>query len=174
MDNGKDTHMILKIVGAAFVVLGCGGVGFRIAASHRQQENELRKLINALDYMECELQYHLTPLPLLCRQTSKETAGKISNVFLDFSIEMESQNSNSTTLCMGTAIEKNPGLSAKTVKLLSELGASVGRFDIEGQLKGLESIRQECRQTLSGLESNRDERLRSYQTLGLCARKKHQ
>jgi len=40
---------------------------------------------------------------------------------------------------------------------------------MEGQLKGLESVRQECRRQVETLSYNRDARLRSYQTLGLCA-----
>ena len=51
----------------------------------------------------------------------------------------------------------------------SWLGASLGRFDLQGQLQGIESVRAQCRKDLAELEDNRDQRLRSYQTLGLCA-----
>ena len=57
--------MILKVIGVILVIAGCGGVGFRIAANHRLEEKTLRQLIGILDYMECELQYRLTPLDLL-------------------------------------------------------------------------------------------------------------
>ena len=45
----------------------------------------------------------------------------------------------------------------------------IGRFDLEGQLQGLESVRVYCRDQLDNLAKDRDVRLRSYQTLGLCA-----
>ena len=57
--------MILKWIGVALVVAGCGSVGFKISANHRKEEKALRQLIGILDYMECELQYRLTPLPEL-------------------------------------------------------------------------------------------------------------
>ena len=49
------------------------------------------------------------------------------------------------------------------------LGESLGRFDINGQLKGLESVRSSCRTALDSMTENREVRLRNYQTLGLCA-----
>ena len=49
------------------------------------------------------------------------------------------------------------------------MGSSLGRFDLEGQLQGLESVRIYCREQLDELSKDRDVRLRSYQTLGLCA-----
>lgn len=161
--------MILKLIGAVFVVVGCGGIGFRIAANHRFEEKNLRQLIGILDYMECELQYRLTPLPELCRQASKEFIGPLGNVFRELSIEMDAQNSSDLEICMSGALEKVGKLPPLTREELLLLGRSIGRFDMEGQLKGLEAVRQECRRQGETLSFNRDARLRSYQTLGLCA-----
>ena len=66
-----------KLFGALLVICGCGGMGFSIAAASKREEAALRQLIGALDFMECELQYHLTPLPELCRQAGRETKGTI-------------------------------------------------------------------------------------------------
>ena len=98
--------MILKLLGAAFVVTGCGGIGFRIAATHRFEEKNLRQLIGILDYMECELQYRMTPLPELCRQAAREFPGLLGRVFDDFSSEMESQVSPNPEICMSVAVER--------------------------------------------------------------------
>ena len=49
------------------------------------------------------------------------------------------------------------------------LGKTLGRFDLTGQLSGIESVIQLCRRDLDGLLSNQDVRLRSYRTLGICA-----
>lgn len=161
--------MILKLIGAVFVITGCGGIGFRIAANHRLEERNLRQLIGALDYMECELQYRLTPLPELCRQASKEFPGLLGKVFEALSVEMEAQVSPDLEICMSVAVTKIPKLLPLVREELLLLGKSVGRFDMEGQLKGLEAVRQDCRRRLDALSYNRDIRLRSYQTLGLCA-----
>ena len=49
------------------------------------------------------------------------------------------------------------------------LGQNLGRFDLQGQLKGMETVRNYCDLELESLGKNREERMRSYQTLGLCA-----
>ena len=161
--------MILKLIGAVFVLFSCGGIGFRIAANHRFEEKNLRQLIVILDYMECELQYRLTPLPVLCRQASKEFAGLLGSVFYEMSVEIDAQNSSDLEQCMSVVLEKNGKLPSLTREKLLLLSKSIGRFDMEGQLKGLEAVRQECRRQVEALAYNRDARLRSYQTLGLCA-----
>ena len=161
--------MILKLIGVLFVIVGCGGIGFRIAANHLLEERNLRQLIGILDYMECELQYRLTPLPELCRQAAKEFPGMPGKVFLELALEMEAQISPDIEACMNVSLEKVQRLSSLTQNQMQLLGKTIGRFDMEGQLKGLDGVRQDCRRIIESLALNRDTRLRSYQTLGLCA-----
>ena len=169
LEEGKVIFMILKLIGAVFVVVGCGGIGFRIAANHRCEEKNLRQLIGILDYMECELQYRMTPLPELCRQASKEFSGLLGSIFKELSMQMDAQNSSDLKKCMFVALEKTGQLPPLTQEELLFLGKTIGRFDMEGQLKGLEAVRQDCRRQVEALSFNRESRLRSYQTLGLCA-----
>ncbi len=161
--------MSFKLVGAILVIAACGGFGFYLAAAHRREEASLRRLIGVLDYMECELQYRLTPLPQLCRQAAGEAAGGIYHAFLELAKELEDQISPDVDRCMRAALSRCRDIPALTLEALELLGRSLGRFDMDGQLKGLEGVRQECRRNLNDLNQNRDNRIRSYQTLGLCA-----
>ena len=161
--------MIYKLIGAALVIIGCGGFGFSLVATHIKEERTLRQLLSVLDYMECELQYHLTPLPALCNKAGGEAKGILGQVFMMLSRELEAQISPDVAHCMDAVLSKVPELTKSAVEILRFLGGSLGRFDLEGQLKGFETVRQECRQKLLALNNNRDYRLRSYKTLGLCA-----
>ncbi len=161
--------MMFKLLGVIMVISACGGVGFRIAANHRKEENCLRRLVGILDFMECELQYRLTPLPELCRQAVRDCSELPGPVFLELALEMEAQVSPDLHCCMTAALKNTKELPVITKGCMTLLGQSIGRFDLQGQLKGLESVRQECRRNLDKLTANRDSRLRSYQTLGLCA-----
>ena len=161
--------MTLKMIGAILIIVGCGGVGFSMAAAHRREEKALRQLISALDYMGCELQYHLTPLPQLCRNAAAESGGAVSRVFLCLATELESQIAPDASACMSAVLSKNQKLPQRAKKNLMALGSSLGRFDLHGQLSGLDAARQQCRRELDELTTDRDVRLRSYQTLGLCA-----
>lgn len=129
----------------------------------------MKNLIAALDYMECELQYRMCALPDLCRQTAGETDGILRKVFAALANELEDQISPNVRQCMQTVLANVKDIPGQTFHSLELLGDSLGRFDLQGQLKGLESIRQECRINLSKLMGNSETRIRSYQTLGLCA-----
>lgn len=161
--------MNAKWIGAILVIAGCGGFGFSMAANHKRQEKMLCQLIRILRYMECELQYRLTPLPDLCRQAGKEARGALRDVFLNLSRELDWQVSPDACSCMSAAIKKTNDLPVNLRKLLLQLGHTLGRFDLPGQLRGLQAVTVSCEDELKKLENNRDVRLRSYQTLGLCA-----
>ena len=161
--------MLIKIIGACVVFVSCGGMGFQIAAEFIREERMLRRLINILEYMECELQYRLTPLPELCRMSAAEENGILSAVFLHLSEELENQYSPIVGQCMDVVLGRIVGLPHLTKQALHMLGQTLGRFDIQGQLTGLAGVKRECRQKLDKLYKNKVERTRRYQTIGLCA-----
>lgn len=161
--------MMLKIFGVMLIVIGCGSVGFCIANNHRLEEKNLRTLIGIIDFIRCELQYRLTPLPELCSLISTEYAAPFNKIFNQLSVELDEQISPDLARCMAVSLEKLQVITPKTRECLLLLGKSLCRFDLDGQVKELDAVRQECKRNLSLLSNNRDSRLRSYQTLGLCA-----
>ena len=161
--------MIPKIFGALLIVMACGGVGFSMAAAHRQKERMLQQIIAALQYMTCELQYRQTALPQLMDLCSRQVRGPVSCVFAAMSDELERQVAPDAACCMHAALCAVPDLPAMVKDKLHQLGSSLGRFDLAGQLSGLESVAQLCKRELDGLFQNRDIRMRSYATLGFCA-----
>lgn len=159
----------MRWIGAVLVFVCCGYFGFSMAMSHRKEEGTLRQLIAAIDYMECELQYRLTPLPLLLEQAAKQSGGTVRAVFTALSTELEEQISPEVSSCMEAVLSKQRDIPECSRDAFRVLGQGLGRFDLQGQLKELDSARLFCSEHLSALLSNRDVRLRSYQTLGLCA-----
>lgn len=158
----------LKFFGAIMVIAGCGGFGFRMAALYIREEKCLREFICVLDFMQCELQYRLTPLPDLCRQAAMQSRGIIREILLQLTRELEDQLSADVEQCVCATVNKVKNIPQSTLDLMGVLGRSLGRYDIEGQLRGLEGVRAEARLTLEQLSRNKDARIRSYQTLGLC------
>ena len=160
--------MIGKWIGALLIVAGCGAVGFSVASNHRRTEAGLRQLLDALMYMESELNFRLTPLPDLCRLTGVSQKNGVGEAFLQLSQAMENRHSPDVTLCVQKMMSE-----VELPKLVQEgfqlLGTSLGRFDLEGQVKGIHQVQDYCRRELETMGKNREERLRSYQTLGLCA-----
>lgn len=156
-----------RILGVSLVIVGCSTFGFKLATDLHRQIKLLRELIDILNYMECDLNYRLTPLPELCRVSVKESK-LLKETFRHFADEMDSQISTDTSSCMKAAIAKSADLSDSIELLLMELGCSLGNFDLDGQLRGIDAIRQKCVKQLQELEKDKDVRIRNYRTLGIC------
>lgn len=161
--------MSIKWLGAVLVIVGCGGVGFSMAAGCKREEWALRSLVSALDFMTCELQFRLTPLPQLVRQTGQECRGIVGEVLTELAVQLESQIIPDADSCMYAALSRFEHLPKAAEEALRLLGTSLGRFDLPGQLQGLEQVRAHCRRELERMNAGKEQRLRSYQTLGVCA-----
>ena len=158
-----------KWIGAAMIIVGCAGFGFSLCAEHRLQERSLRQLISILDFMACELQYRMTPLPDLCVLAAREAEGKLARLLEKLAEELESSTACDVSAAMDAALSDVGIIPDKTRDNLLMLGRTMGRFDLTGQLSALESVRASCRRDLEEFSGNREVRLRNYQTLGLCA-----
>ena len=161
--------MSAKLLGAICILCSCGGCGLLMAKQHLRCLRLLRNFADILEYMECELQYRCTPLPQLCRQVALSGNGKIFHLLHDLSLELDAQICPNVELCMVAALEQHKDLPGCVVYLFTQLGRSLGRFDLDGQLTGLCSLGSECQRKLEELDRTKDARTRSYQTLGLCA-----
>ena len=160
--------MDCKWIGAVLIMVGCGGFGLALCAQHRAEEASLLKLIRALDYMTCELQFRLTPLPDLCRMAGRESSGQVGKVLISLGTELDSGLDSEVSPTLERVLNGFPDLPSKTRRNFDLMGSSLGRFDLEGQRNGLDGVRTACRRDLEELNQNRENRLRSYQTLALC------
>lgn len=160
--------MNLKWIGAVLVIAGCGGFGCSIAAGYLAEQRALRQLLRGLETMRWELQYRLTPLPELCRLAGRESGGRVEPVFAALAGELDRQTEPDAAGCMRRALEDRD-LSPRLRRLLTQLGRSLGRYDLAGQLQGIQAVERACRTEEEKLEKDRDRRLRSYRALSLCA-----
>jgi len=160
--------MNLKWIGAALVIAGCGGFGCSIAAAYRWEQRLLGGLLRGLEAMRWELQYRLTPLPELCRLAGRECGGTLGKVFGRLAGELDRQTEPDAASCMRHALEDGE-LSPRLRRLMMQLGRSLGRYDLAGQLQGIQAVERACRMEEGKLEKDRALRLRSYRALSLCA-----
>lgn len=160
---------MIRYIGAALIVLACGGCGFSMAAAYRREENTLRRLLRALEYMSCELQYRQPPLAELCAGAAKIAGGQPGRVFSRLEQAVSSPDAPGVWLCMEKAVSAFPDLPVSAGRIFLELGQTLGHFDLPGQQKGFALAMEQCRLILEEMAQNRTGRLRSYQTLGLCA-----
>lgn len=158
-----------KWIGALLIVISCTACGFSVAAGKRKEERMLYQLERILQLMEAELQYRLTSLPELCQMAAEESRGSVHGVFIKLHKELCRQKLPDAGSCMAASIRDGADLPNRIRSILSQLGHSLGRFDLEGQLQGIRTVRRRTEDSIESIRKNRDERLRSYQTLGICA-----
>ena len=161
--------MVAKMLGSVLILAGCGGFGMMICVAYKREEDMLRQLIHALDFIQCELQFRMTPLPELCSRAGSACSGRISNYFQILAKELDSQTLPDVRSCAEAAAAATGNLSERVEKALEVFSRSLGQFDAQGQIQELEKARSYCHAVLTAMDENRDIRLRSYQTLGICA-----
>ena len=89
-------------------------------------------------------------------------------VLRKLSEELDQQTSAEPYDCIRTAIYSTEKLPETAARNLMLLGKTLGRFDLQGQLSGIEAVMQLCQRDLKGLQCDMQTRLRSYRTLGIC------
>lgn len=160
--------MEVKYLGALMVIVSCSGFGFSMAAAHRAEERQLRQLMEVLIYLSAELQYRLTPLPELCIAAGNLGKGPVYGSFTDLGQILRERANPDVAACLQLAMKRNEPVPS-VHDLMDTLGSTLGMFDLSGQLEAINLLRNRCSQALEKLTLNREDRLRSYQTLGICA-----
>lgn len=159
----------MKWIGAILVIIGCGGVGFYMAFQYRRELQMLKQLEKALEYMTSELRYRQTPLPQLVRAAADRSCGALRHCLEELSGELESQIAPDAISCMKAVLAKAKDIPSRVFNCMEQLGSTLGLFDLEGQLAGFASVQRECGRGIEEMEAGKQQRIRSYQTLGLCA-----
>lgn len=161
--------MNYKWIGAMLIVASCTGFGTSLAIHQKREELLLRQLVRILDEMLWELPFQLTPLPELIRHAVEKSSGAIRLLFRGVADQLDRQVLPDVLSCVEAELKEPLSTFPRVKKILLLLGASLGRFDLAGQLKGLTAIREQCACELQELHTDREPRLRSYRVLGLCA-----
>lgn len=159
--------MIQKLLGGALVFAGCAGVGFMKAIQLRREEALLSDTVLLLIRMENELSCRRTPLPKLC-EMAEECRPELRSLYRALSDVLNGQTQVNVSDCMKLALKQQP-LPKSVAMLHAQLGETLGKFDLEGQLRELEAVRKTAQQQLDSVRENQKDKLKSYQTLGLCA-----
>ena len=160
--------MNYKFIGILLIGISCSALGFFMASNTRKELLYIQEFIDILNYIECELNFRLTTLPNLCRQVSAKSKS-LGLVFSDVANELDNQISPDVSTCMAVAIRKHRYPSEGVRGLLLDLGNSLGNFDLRGQILEIQELRQKCVRMRNEAEVSKNNRIRCYQTLGVCA-----
>lgn len=161
--------MTVKIIGAVLIIAGCGSCGFSLAAAHKREERALHSLLRAIEMMICELEQRMPPLPELVKMAGAEARGAVGEVFHALSERLETQEDTDASAAMGAILPQFSNIPDRTRQNMRQLGQTLGRFALSGQVSGFRAAAELCKRDLTSLAKDREPRLRSYRTLGICA-----
>ena len=161
--------MTIRIIGAILIVIGCSSVGFLMAHSYRKEISILSEFADFLNMLECELQYRSPPVALVIKSFAGEKKGELCVFLRQLSKELDSQIRPSVESCVNAAISKVNDLPKQTEVYVRKLGATLGLFDIEGQILEIQALRKEVIDKLAFMQKNQSTQVKNYKTLGICA-----
>ena len=140
-----------------------------MAANYRAEERYLQQFCDLSEWITNELSCRMWPLPVLFAQVSQQSHGEFRKLFGELSTALDQRVAPDAYGCMEAVLACHPALPDGCRHLLSQLGRTLGRYDLEGQLREIMRIHEEAGQMLKKHREGAEDRLRCCQTLGLCA-----
>ena len=153
---------MLKLIGALLLAGGAGALGCSAAAQLSRRVAVLRALLGALEGMEREIAFRLTPMP--------ELPPPVCTLFARCRTLLDELGERSMAELWREALEQVPlGLDGPGRLALEELGEVLGRYDGDGQREALAHTRAELSRALEQAREAREKQGRMYQVLGITA-----
>ena len=161
---------MLKLLGALLLAGGTAAIGFSAAAGLGRHIRTLRALLEALELMEREISFQLTPMDQLLERLAGRTRSPAGDFFACCRDGLDRLGERSLAGIWRDALAAIPmGLTPQERDTMDGLGDLLGRYDADGQSEALEQARLQLLQDLRRAEEEREKRGRMYRVLGLTA-----
>lgn len=158
--------MVLQWVGAAMIIVACGGCGMAYAVSIRKEEQLLYQLYHVLQWMECELSCRAMPLYQVFCNAAQHCEAPLQGILESVSARLDQRDQPDAGSCILQVLNTCGEMPQPVCRILTMCGRSLGEFHLEGQLKELAAVRVECGRILEEYRHNRENRVRTAQVLG--------
>lgn len=161
----------MRVAGIVFIVLSAGSMGFRMAFYLKRRCRLLEQLMAALQVLKSEIAFCGTPLPQAFALMAAATEGVPAALFSQIAKEMDKRRWLTPLAAMQQALRQTPELPQgdKASLILLELSGSLGKYDAESQLHGIDRAMARLEEERGRAERERSVKSRTYETLGVCA-----
>ncbi|GGI95985.1 stage III sporulation protein AB [Alicyclobacillus cellulosilyticus] len=157
---------MVRLLGAALIMVACTGIGFRIARDYRERPRQLRGLMHALRVLQTEIEYTATPLPQALERVARRAPAPVKVLFETAAEGLrDPQQTLDTAFQAGmAALDAQSALRKQDYDVLWEFGRTLGTSDrlhqtqhIAATLEHLAALEREARDL-----QRRNERLWQY------------
>lgn len=162
--------MILKIAGGIFVILSCWGIGVYQYSREALHVKELTEFLRALELLEREVSYNLTPLPEAFSTISSKIKPPFAPIFEQIAITLK-EKSGKPFLSIWQEIWISEWsvthMGEEEKELILSAGTSLGYLDTQMQTSSITFLRNELATQRTSLQTLLTSKKKLYQTLGL-------
>lgn len=162
---------MLRIIGAALVVVSCTGIGFRIARDFRRRPQQLRMLSQAIRLLESEIEYTVTPLPQALMRVGSRTDAPVSELFLDAAKRLKAGDVTVES-AFSSAIDSvrlDLALKQADLEVLRDFGQTLGTSDRITQVQQIQVLLTQLDRLLAEARDSQKKNERMWQYLGVIA-----
>lgn len=162
---------MIRLLGVGFVALAAGAVGFGFARNVKLQCTQLDALVWALETMQGEMSARLTPLPELFLLLGSSGQKDVSLFFRTAGMALTTPPGCTVPVAFkrGFAASANFRPGEQAVQALYALASGLGRLELERQLAAIEQAKGAVTRELLSVQAQKQARVRSYGTIGVCA-----
>lgn len=161
---------MLKLAGGVCVLLGAAVLGSSAAARLRSRVRVLTQLIDGLMYLEEELSFRLTPLPVILSSLSRQKTGRVGDFFNACLEGLRAQPLEGVRASWRQAAEAHLDILRDEERdAVLILGSTLGQYDGEGQRQSLEQSVERLKTFRQRAEEERARLGKVYTAVSLAA-----
>ncbi len=144
--------MMLKFLGALIIIGTTSGIGWILAKQYSDRPRQLRQIRTALQSLESEIVYSLTPISEAAGTIAKQLPSPVKRMFANFAERLDEERSTAEDAWAQTleAFWPHTALKNTEKEILLQFGSTLGKHDSDNQTK-------QIRLTLSHLEREEQE-----------------
>ena len=164
-----------KLSGAALIIVMTTYYGFYLAGQLKERINVIDAYIHSLNYIQSQIKYGLTPLPVICSELSKSITNSIvssmyEQVYIKLSdITQKEDTFNEIWLSEAKKLIKSGIVKKEEISVIKELGNINTYIDRNMQLQCAGNVEYKLKNIYQRLQSEAGTRSKIYQISGVMA-----
>ena len=160
---------MIRLMGALLTAGGGAFLGFAAAGRLTRRARVLRQMAGALEQMDREISFRLTPMPQVMERLGAEYPPPVGALFSRCCLGFDELGERSLAEIWRTALaESDLDLEDREIAVLDELGEVLGRFEESGLRTALARAAEELNQAAELARVEAEKRGRMYRVLGLA------
>ncbi len=159
---------MIRVIGAILVTAATTSVGLSVVQRLSQRVRILSGLIAALETIQSEIYFNLTPLPLIVEQLAERSAEAVRPFFKTCAVCMRRLEDQSfAALWRHAVLEHQSNFRQAEAQLLADLGGTLGKYDVETQARSIANTRNRLEALRDEAEKERARQGKVYSMLGV-------